>query len=202
MDITEYVETLRQDLARTARAMGPEIEQAAERLGIALDSSVRLALMDALSHAAAEITNELDGISVEVRLQGREPAFVVVGSGPAAGRDDHRGDATAIGTDDTTALALDDEGVETARITLRLPDALKTRAEELAASRGQSLNTWIVNAVRLSATPGFTVNIGGSWGQSNVGATGTPGTSGPGAPGPGAPGRNRSSNKRVQGWVR
>jgi hypothetical protein len=64
MDITEYVDTLRRDLADAARAMGPEIEQTAQRLGFALDSSARLALMDALSHAAAEITNELDGTSV------------------------------------------------------------------------------------------------------------------------------------------
>ena len=73
MDITEYVDALRRDLAQAARAMGPETEQAAERIGFALDSAARLALMDALSHAAAEITNELEGISVEVRLQGREP---------------------------------------------------------------------------------------------------------------------------------
>ncbi len=180
MDITEYVDALRQDLARAARAMGPETEQAADRLGVALDSSVRLALMDALSHAAAEITNELDGVSVEVRLQGREPVFVVVGAGPSA----VAADTTAIRTDETAALPLDDDG-ETARITLRIPDSLKTRAEELASGRGQSLNTWIVNAVRTAAQPGLSINIGGQW-----------------AAGPGAPGRNRSSNKRVQGWVR
>ena len=185
MDITEYVDALRRDLAQAARAMGPETEQAAERIGFALDSSARLALMDALSHAAAEITNELDGTSVEVRLQGREPVFVVVGAGPAALTDDTQ----TIRTDDTTAVSAEDEGPETARITLRLPESLKTRAEELATSRGQSLNTWIVNAVRAAAAapgppPGF-----------------PPMPPGPQF-GPGAPGRNRSSNKRVQGWVR
>lgn len=183
MDITEYVDALRRDLAQAARAMGPETEQAAERIGFALDSSARLALMDALSHAAAEITNELDGISVEVRLQGREPAFVVVGAGPSAVADDAR----TVGTDDTSAMSPDDEGPETARITLRLPEALKTRAEELATGRGQSLNTWIVNAVRAATSSGISVNIGAQPGPQL---------------GPGAPGRNRSSNKRVQGWVR
>ncbi len=85
---------------------------------------------------------------------------------------------------------LDDEGAETSRITLRLPEALKVRAEELATGRGQSLNTWIVNAVRAATAsgpapmPGF-----------------PPMPPGPQF-GPGAPGRNRSSNKRVQGWVR
>jgi len=179
MDITEYVDALRRDLAQAARAMGPETEQAAERIGFALDSSARLALMDALSHAAAEITNELEGISVEVRLQGREPVFVVVGGGPAALAE---ADTQAIRADDTTVMSPDDEGAETSRITLRLPEALKARAEELAAQRGQSLNTWIVGAVRAATTPGVTVNLGPM--------------------GPGAPGRNRSSNKRVQGWVR
>ena len=190
MDITEYVDALRRDLAQAARAMGPETEQAAERIGFALDSSARLALMDALSHAAAEITNELDGASVEVRLQGREPVFVVVGAGPAALSDDTQ----SIRADDTTVMSPDEEGAETSRITLRLPEALKARAEELAAGRGQSLNTWIVGAVRAATAtvpgpppaPGF-----------------PPVPPGPGFGfGPGAPGRNRSSNKRVQGWVR
>lgn len=176
MDITQYVETLRADLANAARAMGEETEQAAARLGFALDSSFRLALMDALSHAAAEITTELDGTSVEVRLQGREPVFVVVGGGAAP-------TVPIPPTPPAPPEPLDEEGAETARITLRIPDALKTKAEELAAGRGQSLNTWLVNAVRAAATGGLTINVT------------TP-------MGPGAPGRNRSTNKRVQGWVR
>lgn len=180
MDITPYVDALRQDLAQAARAMGPETEQAAERIGFALDSSARLALMDALSHAAAQITTELDGVSVEVRLQGREPVFVVVGGGPDAVSGPAPGGAvTPAGGDDTTGAA--DEAGDTSRITLRLSEALKLRAEELAAQRGQSLNTWIVGAVRAAT---------------NLGAGFAP------PPGPGAPGRNRSSNKRVQGWVR
>ena len=180
MDITEYVDALRRDLAQAARAMGPETEQAAERLGFAMDSSARLALMEALSQAAAEITSELEGTSVEVRLQGREPVFVVVGAGPSAVVDD----TTAVPPEgDTTAMSPEDEGDGTARITLRLPEALKGRAEELATKRGQSLNTWLVNAVRAATMPSITVNVGAQRG-------------------PGAPGRNRSSNKRVQGWVR
>lgn len=180
MDITEHVDALRRDLAQAARAMGPEMEQAAERMAFAIDSSTRLALMDALSHAAAEITNELEGRSVEVRLQGREPVFVVVGAGPSSAATD---DTTAIPEGDTRVMSQGDEGDETARITLRIPDALKSRAEELASGRGQSLNTWLVNAVRAAAVGGLTINVGAKLG-------------------PGAPGRNRSSNKRVQGWVR
>ncbi|MCU1538043.1 MAG: pilus assembly protein HicB [Humibacillus sp.] len=185
MDITPYVDALRHDLTQAARAMGPETEQAAERIGFALDSSARLALMDALSHAAAQITTELDGVSVEVRLQGREPVFVVLGAGPGAAAEPPPGLGTSVGSvgsvvgEDATGAA--DESGDTSRITLRLSEALKARAEELAAARGQSLNTWIVGAVRAATKPGA-------------------GTAAP--QGPGAPGRNRSSNKRVQGWVR
>lgn len=187
MDITPYVEALRVDLGRAAHAMGPDTEQAAARLGFALDSSFRLALMDALSAAAAEVTNELEGTSVEVRLQGREPVFVVVG-GPAVTQPLPMMPARPVMPGAAAVPAepsepLDETGAETARVSLRLPEALKVRAEELAASRGQSLNTWIVNAVRAATNP--------------------EGTSTAATPmGPGAPGRNRSSSKRIQGWVR
>jgi hypothetical protein len=177
MDITQFVEALRRDLSQAVEAGTDEMRAAAERLALALDPAVRLTLMDALSQAASEITNELHGTSVEVRLKGREPVFVVLGDGAQA---------AAPAADDIEEPAEDvemesgDEPV--ARITLRLPESLKTRAEELASKRGQSLNTWLVNAARNAVT----VNI-------NISAV---------PMGPGAPGRNRSSNKRIQGWVR
>src|SRR5919107_5195234 len=77
MDLTPYVDSLRHDLAAAAEAGGPEARASAERLALALDPAVRLALMDALSQAAAEITSELPAGSVDVRLRGREPQFVV-----------------------------------------------------------------------------------------------------------------------------
>src|ERR1700712_1545110 len=134
MDITQFVDELRRDLTLAAQAGSEDIRAAAERLTNALDSSVRLTLMDALSQAASEITNELQGTSVEVRLKGREPIFVVVGAATEApAPSDERDD----GGDDFGFE--DDESV--ARITLRLPESLKSRAEEMAAKRGQSLNT-------------------------------------------------------------
>jgi hypothetical protein len=177
MDITQFVEGLRRDLQQAAEAGGDEIRAAAERLALALDPAVRLTLMDALSQAASEITNELTGTSVEVRLKGREPIFVVLGS-PTAQADEPPGSQQAEPGDEYGF----DEDEMVARITLRLPESLKAKAEELAARRGQSLNTWLVNATRAAAT----INI-------NISST---------AWGPGAPGRNRSSNKRIQGWVR
>jgi len=175
MDITQFVDELRRDLQVAAQSGGEDIRAAAERLTGALDSSVRLTLMDALSQAASEITNELQGTSVEVRLKGREPIFVVAGAAMEAPTATQESGESAedfeFGDDETVA-----------RITLRIPESLKARAEELAAKRGQSLNTWLVNATRSAAS----INI-------NISSQGF---------GPGAPGRNRSSNKRIQGWVR
>src|SRR5215510_12586108 len=77
MDLTRYVEDLRQQLAVAADAGGDEARALAERLTVPLDAATRLVLLDALSAAADEITRELAPGSVEVRLRGRDPDFVV-----------------------------------------------------------------------------------------------------------------------------
>jgi hypothetical protein len=143
MDITPHVDALRQDLTRAAEVGGIEVQVAAERLLLALEPAVRLALMDLLSQAAAEISEQLPGVAIDLRLKGREPEFAIAGAPTAAS-----GPAPA----DEPFDAEDAESV--ARITLRLPEALKTRAEALAASRGQSLNTWLVGAARAAAQDG------------------------------------------------
>jgi hypothetical protein len=137
MDITRLIDDLSQDLSRAAEVGGEEARIAAERLLLALDPALRLTLMDALSQAAAEIREALPGTSIDVRLIGREPVFVVEGPRAAPATDDH---------------FEPDDGEAAARITLRLPEALKARAEALAARRGQSLNTWLVAAARTAAS--------------------------------------------------
>ncbi|MGI8434438.1 MAG: hypothetical protein ACR2LE_06865 [Nocardioidaceae bacterium] len=182
MDITPFVTSLREDLVHAAEAGGEDIRAAADRLTMALDPAVRLTLMDALSQASSEITHELIGSSVEVRLKGREPVFVVTGTAAGSGITP----PPPVPPPPAAALAAETDEVEgddtVARITLRLPESLKVKAEELAARRGQSLNTWLVNAARNATAD-----------SDDTGWT---------AMGPGAPGRNRSSNKRIQGWVR
>ena len=151
MDITQYVEGLHRDLAATAAAGGPEVTAAAERLAYALESSVRLMLMEALTAAADDITSQLAAGSVEVRLRGREPEFVVDVPAPTPA-------PSAMPTAGAPADdALEDDS-NVVRITLRLPESLKTRAEQLAAKSGQSLNTWLVNAARLASNEGA-INI-------------------------------------------
>lgn len=152
MDITPYVDNLRRDLLTSAEAGGPEVREAAERLAMALGPSARLALMEVLSDAAAEITAELPSGAVDVRLNGRELDFIVTTEHaipepplPPPPPGAPRGDEA------------DEEG-NLARITLRIPEPVKARAEEYAAARGQSLNTWMVNLVRM-ATNGQVVNF-------------------------------------------
>src|SRR3954466_13111272 len=77
MDLTQYVENLRRELAVAADAGGEDARALAERLTAPLESAVRLMLLDALSAAADEITRELAPGSVELRLRSGEPDFVV-----------------------------------------------------------------------------------------------------------------------------
>jgi hypothetical protein len=150
MDITPYVDTLRRDLVAAAEAGGDELKQAAERLAYALDPSARLALMEAISHAAAEISAELPEGSVDVRLAGRDLDFVVQVAPPTA--------PAAPAPPAPPVPPSPEEDGDLARITLRIPESVKTRAEEKAAAAGQSLNTWLVQVVR-AATNEHAINV-------------------------------------------
>jgi hypothetical protein len=143
MDLSEYAESLRRELLAITRFAGEDVTRAAEMLAESLDSSVRLALLDVLSAAAEEITAGLDGAVIDVRLAGMEPEFVVT----------LHQDATAEPAP-ATADAPDD--ANQARITLRMPEGLKTRVESAAAGSGVSVNTWLVRAVSraLDTQPG------------------------------------------------
>jgi hypothetical protein len=148
VDITGYVEHLRRDLLSAAAAGGNDLADAIERVTPAFDAAVRMSILEALSDAAGEISAELRGQAVELRLKGRDPEFVVVGMPADA--------ATASDAADPVG---DDEPVEdetaTARITLRLPEALKQRVDDAAAEARRSTNTWLVDAIRaaVSAPP-------------------------------------------------
>jgi hypothetical protein len=137
MDLTPFVEQLRRELAVAAAPGGEEAQALAERLTAPLESSVRLALLSALSAAAEELTSQLAPGSVDVRLRGSDIGFVVT---PPPAEVPHPAPAPEAAVPDA------DDG-STIRITLRLPEQLKTRVEEAAARLGSSVNTWLVRAV-------------------------------------------------------
>src|SRR6185437_645211 len=110
MQIDGYVQALREDLARIAAVGDESTARAAELLAMALESSLSRRLLEALGEAALELNTQLDDGRVEVRFAGSDPEFVFV-----------REEAEE-------PQAASDEAL-TARITLRLPDALKQRVE-------------------------------------------------------------------------
>jgi len=178
MELTAYVDRLRADLGAVAEAAGPEARALAERLVLSLDPAIRMTLLEALADAAAEITADLDGGAVEIRMKGREPQLVVSAAEPVA-------TSTDFGDDGGRDEDAEDDGT-VARITVRIPESVKTRAEELASGRGQSLNSWIVQALR-SATRERAVDVDIDLSSIPFGA--------------GAAFGPRKS-RRVQGWVR
>ena len=77
MELGPFIESIHAQLDAAAQAGGEESRELAKRLAQPLDAAIRLAIQDALAAAAEEITCELAPGSVEVRLRGREPEFVV-----------------------------------------------------------------------------------------------------------------------------
>src|SRR3954452_23688767 len=142
MDLTPYVDTLRRELAVAAEAGGEDARELAERLTAPLESATRLTMLNVLSAAMDEITRELAPGSVDVRLRGLDPDFVVV----LPQHEDRTEPLDTPAPVPAPAPADTDEG-GTARVNLRLPAHLKARAEETANREGLSVNAWLVRAV-------------------------------------------------------
>ncbi|WP_419702544.1 histidine kinase [Promicromonospora sp. NFX87] len=186
MDLTRYVDELQRQLSTAAAAGGEEVREIAGRLTAPLDAAARLVLLEALSAAAGEISAELAPGSVDVRLRGGEPEFVVAAPAAAAPASVPTAVTTAVAEQAATSpnptgsagtAAADADAGATTRTTLRLPDHLKTQAEAAAARDGVSVNTWLVRAVAAALDQ----------------PTGRPAPQ----PGPGLP-----SGNRLTGWVR
>jgi hypothetical protein len=140
MDLTPYVSKLSAELAVAAEAGGEEARALAERLIAPLDSAVRLTLLEALSSAADEITRDLAPGSVELRLRGVEPSFIV--TPPPA--DGSFADSTPPAPAPPSAVDADEGAM--ARLNVRLSEQLKARIEEAAAREKISANVWLVRA--------------------------------------------------------
>jgi hypothetical protein len=127
-----------------AAAGGEDARALAERLTASLDSATRLVLLDALSAAAGEITREMAPGSVDLRLRGQEPSFVVT-LPPAEPVTDHA-PAPADAPPPAPASTPEADDAAMVRINLRLPEHLKGRVEDAASQAGLSVNAWLVRA--------------------------------------------------------
>ena len=128
MQLETHVQALQEELAALASIGDEQVAAAAERLSHGLTAALRLRLLELLSEASLEIGTQLPSGHVEVRLAGQEPSLVYV---------EHEG---------APAPPPGEEGLS-ARISLRLPDSLKTSIEAAAGRDGVSVNTWIVKAL-------------------------------------------------------
>lgn len=159
MDLRPYIDEIHRQLEAAAETGGEDARALAQRIAAPLDAAIRLSLLDALSAAVQEITCDLAPGSVELRLRGRDPEFVVTAPAEPAGQDPAAGAGT---TGDGWSATPDsgpggpgrtgglgsiagDEGAM-ARVNLRMPDHLKARVDRAAAAEGLSVNAWLVRA--------------------------------------------------------
>ncbi len=136
MELARHVEALQSDLAGIAAVGDEQTAAAAGRLIEAIRASAGLRLLDVLTEATLELSGQLPSGHVEVRLTGQDPALVYVEEESEA-----------------APVSAAEEGMA-ARISLRLPEALKSSIEAAAAREGVSVNTWLVRALTRSVSGG------------------------------------------------
>ncbi|MET8373522.1 hypothetical protein ACPXB1_15980 [Micromonospora sp. DT68] len=154
MDLRPYVENLRNEFALAAEGVDPDSRVLAERLFTQLEAATHLALLEALSDAADEITRDLAPGSVHVRLRGRDPDFVVTPANPPASGPAEQTEQSGPATLPAPVLPPDGDDGGTSRINLRLPDHLKASVDEAAGRAGLSVNAWLVRAVAAAVGAG------------------------------------------------
>jgi hypothetical protein len=142
MELSPYIESVRAGVVNASSLADEQTQHVAQRLGTAIESSTRLALIQALSDAAGTISAELAPSSVELRMVGQDPEFVVSLQTAEA-------EPTLLMPEPESASeeTADAEDEPVARITLRLPQSVKARVDEVASSEGISTNAWLIRAV-------------------------------------------------------
>ena len=123
--------SLRADLEAAAAAGTEDTQATARLLSGALDASLRLCLVDALSAMAAEVTAASD-VEVEIRMHGREPQVVVTVRTSRAGRRAHRAPTTTAAPPASPSAC---------------PSRSRSGPRTQAARDGLSVNAWMVRAV-------------------------------------------------------
>jgi hypothetical protein len=196
MELNQYISSLRETLTAASSAGDEQTRRTAGMLSAAIEPAARLAIMNALADLAAEVTASLDDRIVDVRLDGQDVRVVVTNT---ASEEPEEPPA------EPPPPLFDADG-DISRITVRLLEQLKGKAEEAAAAQGVSLNSFVSQAVQ-----GALYNRGGApWGNGNPWGPGSPFGGGQwGGRGGSQQSRPRSGNddepkgksSRVRGWV-
>src|SRR5579883_963851 len=118
MELSPYLSALRESLIAAAAAGDEQTRNTARALAATLEPASRLAIMNALSDLAAEVTVTLEDRVVDVRLDGQDIQVVVTNA------------ATDEPADEPPAFNVNtDNAGDISRITVRLLEELKTKAE-------------------------------------------------------------------------
>lgn len=133
MQLDGYVRAIREDLAHVAAVGDESTARTAEALAVALEPAFGRRLQEALAEAALELSAQLREGRVEVRVAGLDPELVFIDEPPTG--------------------TIEADEAHTARITLRLPEGLKSRLEAAAAAAGTSVNTWLVQTLARAVEP-------------------------------------------------
>jgi hypothetical protein len=126
MKMSLVIEGLRSDVAAVGELGDETVAEVADRIEAIVARSAPSRILDLLTEVAAEVSAELPEGRVEIRLVGDDVEFAYV---------------------DERARTPEPEADQSARITLRLSDQLKSRVEECAGSEGLSVNSWILRTL-------------------------------------------------------
>jgi HicB family len=129
MKMSPHVDALRNDLASAAALGDDRAAAVGAQLAEAATRSAPLRFLDALGEALLEANEQLPSGHLELRLAGNDPNVVFV--------EDEADPKPAAAADEPSA----------ARLTLRLPERLKSELEAAAGREGVSVNTWLVRAL-------------------------------------------------------
>lgn len=135
MQLSQAVASLEAAVDTQLSVASPEVAQLGTQLMAALQPAIQKAMMDLLCMAADEVSAQLPNHQVDLRLVDGEPELVVsTGTLPPPPPPPPPG----VGDDE-------------ARITLRLPGYLKDLIAEAATATGESVNAFVVDALRQQA---------------------------------------------------
>jgi hypothetical protein len=128
MKMSLVVDGVRADVASVGELGDEVVAEVAERIADLLGRALPARILELLSDVAAEISAELPDGRVEIRVAGDDVGLAYVEDALVAGGESEAGELTA-------------------RITLRLSEALKARVEEGAGREGVSVNTYLVRTL-------------------------------------------------------
>ncbi|HJR86175.1 MAG TPA: toxin-antitoxin system HicB family antitoxin [Acidimicrobiia bacterium] len=112
--------------AQLALVADPAVEAGGRAVLAALRPALKEAAMELANQATEEVAAQLPAYRVELVLSDGEPSI-------------------RVSTDESTATSV--EGDFDARITLRLPPAIKDIVERAATESGDSVNAWVVKTL-------------------------------------------------------